>query len=216
MRLRTTIRKAALPAALIFGLNPAGAGTIDRLAVTVGMHVISESDVIADIRLAAFIDGTRPEITIEAKRKAADRLVDQYLVLQDADLARAPLPTEADLGPMLQPIRARYGSDMEFSEALRQAGITEHELRAHLLAGLQMLRYADLRFRPEVLISEQDLEDYYEQLKPKLGPNPPRFEEAREEVERLVSGERTLQAMDAWLSMARSDTSILYHEEAFR
>ncbi|MEQ1883462.1 MAG: hypothetical protein ABL967_00245 [Bryobacteraceae bacterium] len=192
------------------------AETIDRLAATVGIHVIAESEAIADVRITAFIDNKPPVINGEAKKKSVDRLIDQYLVLQDAALARAPLPTAADLAPLVEPIRVRYASAAEFTSALARAGITEEDLRAHLLAGLQMMRYSDLRFRPEVQISDQDLRDYYGQLKSKLGPNPPDFDDARDQVEGLLTAERTLEAMDRWLGMTRHDTRVLYHEEAFR
>ena len=43
-----------------------------------------------------------------------------------------------------------------------QAQISEAELSDHLLAGLRMLRYTDLRFRPEVQISEEALRAYYD------------------------------------------------------
>ena len=70
------------------------------------------------------------------------------------------------------------------------------------------------------LVSEQDLRDYYDKVRPKLSPAPPdvtfTFDDARDEVERLLTGERTLQAMDRWLGMTRSDTTILYHDEAFQ
>ncbi len=58
--------------------------TLDRIAVTVGRHVISEQDILQDIRLSAFIDSKQPAFSAEQKRKAADRLIDQYLVLEDA------------------------------------------------------------------------------------------------------------------------------------
>ncbi|MEQ1947701.1 MAG: hypothetical protein ABL995_10965 [Bryobacteraceae bacterium] len=216
MQANVTIRALFVAAALHCGLSMLRAETIDRLAATVGMHVIAESETIADVRIAAFIDKKPPVVSGEAKQTSANRLIDQYLVLQDAALARAPLPTASDVGPLLEPIRARYASVAEFATALSQAGITEEDLRAHLLAGLQMMRYSDLRFRPEVQISEQELHEYYDQLKPKLGSNPPDFDDAREEVERLLTGERTLQGMDRWLGMTRHDSHIVYYEEAFR
>jgi hypothetical protein len=203
------------PAMILFSART-GAETIDRIAVTVGTHVIAESEIIADIRISAFLDEVPAVITGSAKRKAADRLIDQYLVLQDATLSRAPLPAAADVAPLIAPIRARYPTDRGYEDALAHAGITEDELTAHLLAGLQMLRYSDLRFRPEVQLSDQDLHDYYDRLKAELGPTPPSFEEAQQEVEQLMTGERTLRAMDRWLGMTRAETTILYRDEAFQ
>jgi hypothetical protein len=129
--------------------------TLDRIAVTVGRHVISERDILQDLRISGFIDGKSTDWSGQQKRTAADRLIDQYLVLEDAALTRAPLPSASEGTAMLAPIKARYASEQEYRTALGQAHITETELSEHLLAGLRMLRYTDLRFRPEVQLSEE-------------------------------------------------------------
>jgi hypothetical protein len=192
--------------------------TLDRIAVTVGRHVISEQDILQDIRLSAFIDTRQPEIGAEQKRKAADRLIDQYLVLQDAALTRTPVPLPADVAAILEPIKARYASDREYQSALAQARITGAELAEHLLAGLRMLRYTDLRFRPEVEISEDALHAYYDKLAASTGNTSarPTFEASRNDIEKLLTERQTMQALDRWLSMARGETAIVYHEAAFK
>lgn len=192
--------------------------TLDRIAVTVGQHVISEQDVLQDIRVSAFIDTRQPAISAEQKRKAADRLIDQYLVLQDAALTRTPMPSAADVTAMLAPIKARYGSDQEYRSALAQARVTDAELTDHLLAGLRMLRYTDLRFRPEVEISEDALHAYYDKLTASAGTtsNRPTFEASRNDIEKLLTEQQTMQALDRWLSAARGETAIVFREAAFK
>jgi hypothetical protein len=192
--------------------------TLDRIAVTVGRHVISEQDILQDIRLSAFIDSKQPGFSAEQKRKAADRLIDQYLVLQDAALTRTPVPLPADVAAILAPIKARYPSDQEYRSALTQARIADAELTEHLLAGLRMLRYTDLRFRPEVEISEDALRAYYDQLTVSPGNTPvrPTFEASRSDIEKLLTEQQTMQALDRWLGIARGETSIVYHEAAFK
>ena len=69
-------------------------------------------------------------------------------MLEDAALTRTPLPSAADVATLLAAIKARYASDQEYRGALAQARVTDAELADHLLAGLRMLRYTDLRFRP--------------------------------------------------------------------
>jgi len=202
-------------------LAAAAAGeNLDRIAVTVGSHVIPESEVILDLRVAGFIDGATPDLSGAQKRKAADRLVDQYLVLADAAATRAPLPSPADVEPVLAPIRARYASDAEYRAALQRAGITEPQLKAHLLAGLQMLRYTDLRFRGEVQITEENLREFFNTLtaesKPKNPSEVPDFESSREQVEKLLTDQRTTQALDRWLGITRNETQILYRDAAFQ
>ena len=187
------------------------ADTLDRIAVTVGRHVISERDVVQDVRVSAFLDNQAPDLSGAQKRKAVDRLIDQYLVLEDAVLTRATLASPADAAPLLASIRARYASDAEYREALAQAQIADGELAAHLLAGLRMLRYTDLRFRPEVQLSEENVRAFYETL---AGPRD-RFEESRAQIEKLYTDQQVMQSLDRWLGMTRSETQILYHDAVF-
>ena len=187
------------------------AETLDRIAVTVGRHVISEYDILQDMRISAFIDGKTPVFSAEQRRKAAERLVDQYLVLEDATATRVPLPPAADVAGLLTPIKARYATDQAYRAALTQAQISETELSEQLLAGLRMLRYTDLRFRPEVQISEEALRAYYDKLAP-----PQTFEASRGDIEKLLTNQQTMQALDRWLEMSRSETAIVYREGAFQ
>ena len=187
------------------------AETLDRIAVTVGRHVISQYDIRQDIRIAAFIDRQAADFSAEHKRKAAERLVDQYLVLEDATQTRVPPPPASDVAGLLTPIKARYASEQEYRAALAQAQISETELSAQLLAGLRMLRYTDLRFRPEVQLSEETLRAYYDKAKP-----PQTFEASRGDIEKLLTNQQTMQALDRWLEMARSEVAIVYREGAFK
>jgi hypothetical protein len=194
--------------------------TLDRIAVTVDQHVISERDVVQDIRISAFLDMKTPDFSGAQKRKAADRLVDQYLVLQDAMLTRAPLASAADAAPLEASIRARYKSDADYRNALTQAGISETELSNHLLAGLRMLRYTDLRFRSEVQFTEETLRAFYATLGSQDDHNQPApgksFEESRGQIEKLLADQQVMQSLDRWLGMTRSETKILYRDAVFR
>jgi hypothetical protein len=208
-RLRVTI-----PIALALAAICAPGETLDRIAVTVGRHVISERDILQDLRISAFIDGKSPDFGGDQKRTAADRLIDQYLVLEDAAATRVPLPSAAEVTGMLAPIKARYASDQEYGTALAQAHITEAELSEQLLTGLRMLRYTDLRFRPEVQVSEETLRAYYDKLAQK--GTTPSFEATRKDIEKLLTDQQTMQALDRWLGAARNETAILYRDPVFK
>jgi hypothetical protein len=194
------------------------AAPLDRIAVTVGKYVISEQDILQDIRISAFLDA-RPvgDATFDGaeKRKAAERLIDQYLVLQDAAATRASLTSPNDAGALLAPIRARYSSDPQYRAALAQAGIAEVDLSNHLLAGLKMLRYTDLRFRPEVQLSETAVREFYDKLgaKDTAGRS---FEESRGQIEKLLTDRQVMESLDRWLAMTRHDTRIVYRDIVFR
>jgi hypothetical protein len=207
------------PAVLVcFALVSAHAETLDRIAVTVGKHVITQSDVLLYLRVAAFVDGKAPDLSGPQARTAAERMVDLYLVLVDAAATRAPEPSASDVAALVAPMRARYPSDAEYKSALARAGITEDDLNKHLLDGLWMMRYTDLRFRPEVQISDEDLHTAFTALTSKLpaGSPAPSFEASRGRLEELVTNQRMIDALDKWLAMARTETPILYRDAAFR
>ena len=206
-------------AALVIWAALGQAAILDRIAVTVGKRVIAESDVIRYLRVAAFIDQRPVDLTGEEKRKAADRLVDQYLILQEATFSRVPLPTEESAVQMLQPVKAQYPNDSDYQAALARYEISESDVVTHLLAGVQAMRFTDLRFRPEVQISDEELHDFYNTLaaewRQKDPGSVPSFDASREQVEKLLTDQRTAQALDRWLGTQRNETQILYHQQVF-
>lgn len=199
-------------------LSGARAETLDRIAVTVGRYVITESDVILDLRISAFLDGQPPDLSGAQKRKAAERLVDRHLVLEDAAATRAPELSPTEAAALIEPVRARYPSEPEYHAALKRSGISENQLQAHLAAGLRMMRYTDLRFRPEVQIADRDLREAFAALAAKqpAGTPAPSFEASRARLEELLTDQRILEALDQWLAMTRAETQILFRDAAFR
>jgi hypothetical protein len=198
----------------------AHAAVLDRIAVTVGKQVITESDMILDLRVSAFLDQKPVDLSGEQKRKAADRLVEQTLILKEAEFSRVPLVSDADIAHALEQVKAQFGSEAEYRAALARYRITEADLTAHLQAGLRAMRFTDLRFRPEIQLSEEDLREFYDTLaaewKRKNPAEVPTFEASRDQVEKLLTEQRVAQALDRWLGAQRSETRILYKEPVFK
>ncbi len=198
-------------AGLALWLPALTAETLDRIAVTVGQEVITESQVILDLRVAAFLDRKPVDLSSAAKRQSAQRLVDQLLILREAMDSHVTLPSvEATAG-----LVAPYKAESDYQANLERYGISEHDLGAHLLAGLRTLTFTDLRFRPDVQVSEEDLRSYYDKLPTSAAAPNPSFEDSRDQIEKLLVEQRVLDALDKWLEMARSAAGVHYHEKAF-
>jgi hypothetical protein len=194
------------------------AAILDRIAVTVGKQVITETDVVRDVRVSAFLDQTPVVLDSYQKRRAADRLVDQILILQEAAVSRIPLQTEEGAASMLAQVKSGYKSDTDYQDALVRYGITEEDVTNHLLAGVKAMRYTDLRFRPEVQLSDEEVHDFYNSMAAESrqkGLAVSSFEESRADAEKLLTDQRTAQALDRWLGAQRNETQILYHEQVF-
>ena len=209
--LKRIILAAAVAMAM---LVHASAETLDRIAVTVGPDVITENQVILDLRVTAFLERKPVDLSAAAKRRAAERMVDQILILREAVDSRVTLPsTEAAAG-----LVAPYKADANYQADLERYGIAERDLSAHLLAGLRTLTFTDLRFRPDVQVSAEDLRNYYDELARKSPPGAGRlgsFEENRDQIEKLLLEQRVMEALDKWLEMARVSANIRYRDKAF-
>jgi hypothetical protein len=213
--------RAFLITLLLLAAALAAPGVIlDRIAATVNQQVIAESDVIRYLRVAAFLDRKPVDLSGKARRAAASRMVDQVLMFQEAADTRIPLPSAEDAAKLVDQVKAQYPTPEAYRAALAQYHITEADLSEHLLAGLRASRFTDLRFRPEVEISDQDLHDYYNTLVEswrKAGQtNIPTFEESRAQLTKLLTGQREMQALDQWLAMDRTEAQIQYRPDAFR
>jgi hypothetical protein len=208
-----------LRAHLLFVLAAAfaSAAVMDRIAVSVGKLAILESEVESSARIAAFLDQKPVELTGETKRHAAERLVDQALILREASGNRVALPNANDATQLLEQVKLQFGA--EYQASLVRYGITEAGLRNHLLSGFRMLRFTDLRFRPEVQVSEEELREFYQLLAAgwRRGKNAqvPAFDESREQVQKMLLDQKATQALDTWLSSARTQVGVSYRTRVF-
>jgi hypothetical protein len=192
---------------------------IDRIAVSVGNQVITEAQILDELRITAFLNNQKPELTSDNKKAAAERLIEQALVKREMELSRFPLPDQSQAAPLEKDLRAKYGSDAQFDQALAQAGIEQKNLEQHLWWQLTMLRFIDYRFRPSVQVPDTAVKTYYERKRTEWeqqGVKPiPTLEDSRADIERILTEQRVDRAMDRWLGDTRTHIAILYRKEAF-
>lgn len=194
---------------------------IDRVAVTVDKIVITESDVVNQMRIAAFLNSAPLRLTPETKRGAATRLVEQVLIRREMEISRYPAPALAETSGLLEELKAeRFPNDDGYQRSLADYGITEQELRENLLLQLTVLRFIEFRFRPGITVTEEEVGQYYrEQLLARWGPqngNPPTLDDSRDQIEDILIEARVSEALDRWLVQAAGQARILYREEAFQ
>ena len=127
--------------------RPAAAELVDRIAVVVGNTAITESEVLQEVQVTAFLNGTQPDLSPVSKRQAAERLVEQELLRREIAVSRYIEPEESGTEETLQQVRRRYASAAEFQKALQRYDITEAEMKKHIAWQLTLLRFTEFRFR---------------------------------------------------------------------
>jgi hypothetical protein len=180
--------------------SSAAAAVVDRIAVVVADSVLTETEVLEEVRIVQFLNGDPLETGPAAKRAAAERLVDQQLIRGEMSVGSYPEPEPSQAEEMLKRLKdTRFRSEAEYRAALEHYGIAEEQVKRHLLWQLAVIRFTDLRFR--------------------AGLPPPPVPGSSGEASRST-GNGTLAAtvderLDKWLKETRARTRIVLKEEAF-
>jgi len=193
---------------------------IDRIAISVGNQVITESQIDEEIRVTAFLNQEKLDLDSAERKKAAGRLIEQTVIKREMDLSRYPMPAMSDADVALKNIQARFRTDAAYQEALQTYGITGDGLKRRLWWQATFLRFIDYRFRPGIQIPDADVQAAYrEQLEKwkKEGVQAiPSLEDARVSIEQTLTEQRIDQAVDRWLGETRAQVTIRFHDEALR
>jgi hypothetical protein len=197
-----------------------GADVIDRIAIAVANQVITESQVDEEVRVTAFLNREKPDLSPAGKKTAAGRLIDQALIKREMELSRYPLPALNDADREWKDVESRYESPAALDRALREYGITEPELKEHLLWQLTVLRFIDYRFRPGIQIPDADIESYYQQQLLKWrqqGVQPiPSLDDERSQIEEILTEQQIDESLDHWLADARKQAAVRYLDETLK
>lgn len=193
---------------------------IDRIVITVGNQVITQSQIDDEIRVTAFLNREPADLSADARKQAAGRLIEQALIKREMDLSRYPLPELSDAGESLQSLKSMYAGETDFQNALKASGVDIEQLTRRLWWQLTLLRFIDYRFRPGIQVPAADVQAYYRQQVSEWeqkGTNPiPTFDESRDQIEEILTQKRIDQALEQWIKDTRKKVTITYLDPALR
>lgn len=208
---------------LSLALLSLAADVVDRIAVSVGNSVITESELRHQLKVRAFLEGVPLQLDRENKRAAADRLIEQTLIRREMQASRYAPPEPGLAKALLASMKqSRFnGDEAAYQGELKRARLTEGDLESAFLWQLTVLRFVEFRFRPGIQIPTEEVREYYEQKflpgwKARNGDPPPSFEEAERSCEDVLIQERIDNQLDRWISLTRTQTNIRYRDEVFR
>ena len=176
---------------------------IDRIVARIENDIILLSDIRELSRYQQFVDGKA-----ESDADILNRLIDQWIVRNEAKAALFPQPSEEDINRSLQRLKRSFSSPEAFEERKKQTGLSDEDVLRMLKSQLYLSNYLDTRFRPSIQIGEQAIEDFYKtRVVPRAesrGQTPPTLEAAHDFIqEALVQRAINVQA-DKWLKESRT------------
>jgi hypothetical protein len=199
----------------------ASAVIIDRIAIVAGNAIIKDSDIERDIRVVSFLNRQKLSFDAATRREAADRLIDQLLIQREIDVGEYQVPPESDAAKLLQNTeRDRAPSPQAFSHLLAGYGLSVEQLRAYLYWQLTVLRFIDQRFRPAVLVTDDDVQNYYREHTAQFRKAPDgqheSLDDARPEIREIITNQKINQQFDRWIRSRRRSTNIQFLEESLK
>jgi parvulin-like peptidyl-prolyl isomerase len=175
---------------------------IDRIAARVEGDVILMSEIQELARYQLLMDGKS-----ESDEQILSRLIDQWIVRNEANLARFQPPSDDQVDRSLANIKRSFSSPEEFEARKKQSGFSDEELRHMLRSQLFLSNYLDARFRPAIQISEQAIEDFYKKrVVPRAesrGQTAPTMDAAREYIQEALVQRAINEQADKWLKESR-------------
>lgn len=192
---------------------------LDRVAASAGQQVVTLSAIRRHLRILALVDNSPLEDTLDARRKAADRLIDQALIHREIELSRYASPTRAEAEARIQDfIKQRNVTREQFEALLARYGFNEDDFTEEVLWRISVTRFIDFRFSPGIQISDDEIKKYYsDEFVPQFrrrapdAPMPP-LDDVREQVSRVLMLRKTNQAVDQWLAQMRATVKVRYFE----
>jgi hypothetical protein len=181
----------------------AGQEVVDRIVARVENDIILLSDVRELREYQELVDGKS-----ETQSAILDRLIDQWIVRSEAELAQFPRPNDSEIDSGVSRVVKSFTSPEEYEARKKQSGLSDGEVRKIVAAQLYLSNYLDSRFRPSAQINEKAIEDFYQnKVVPRAkarGQEPPSLDAARDIIqEALVQSDINEQA-DRWLKESRA------------
>src|SRR5882757_2778038 len=97
---------------------------IDRVAARVENDIILLSDVRQLGRYQQLVEGKS-----EDESKLLDRLIDQWVVQNEADASRFPHPSDAEIAREMERLSKSFGSPQAYEERKKQSGLSDLQIR---------------------------------------------------------------------------------------
>jgi hypothetical protein len=153
--------------------------------------------------------------TSEDLNRALRLLIDQRLILQEAERIPTIVPTQKEVSDARDDLARNFPSQIDFQQRLQRVGLTSEKLNEIVEQRLKMEKYLDFRFRNFVVISQKELADYYRDVYvPRFKTRSPErivptLEQARAEIEKTLMEAKIESDTDAFLDTARERAEIV-------
>lgn len=192
---------------LLLALPAAGQQMVDRVLARVGDAIITRSEVDELGRFQQLVDGHAQSAAVRLSE-----LIEQAIVARETALADFSAPAPERVEQAYRELQARFGSPAAFARRLAELGLSDRRVRWYLQRSLLLNGFLEQRFRPEVVVTDQQIEQYYRQeLVPGLQrrglPVPP-LPQVEDQIREVLTERAINHRFAAWLEQMRAEVKV--------
>jgi hypothetical protein len=180
-----------------------GQELVDQIAARVENNIILLSEVRTLSGYQILVDGKA-----ESDAAILDRLVDQWIVRNEAETARFPHPADLEIAHGVEHLQSSFASTEEYRAREKQSGLSDKEIKRMLAEQLYLSNYLDSRFRPAVQVTAKQVEDFYQDaVIPRAKARnqaPPSLDASREYIREALIQRGINEQADTWLKESRA------------
>jgi hypothetical protein len=192
-----------------------GQQILDQILTLVNDDVITRIDLLWSIAIDPKAPSPVGPVGSDLLRQKLDVMIDERLIAQEA--ARVPTSeiTQDEIDKKRTELIKSFKSEAQFRERAGSVGLTPQKIDELIRQRILIDRFADFRFRSFVLVTEQEIKRYYDEiLVPQLrahGQVPPAIsdEKLREGISAILKQEKINAEIDRWLTAARQRADVV-------
>lgn len=190
---------------------------VDKMVATVNAGAKTELITYSDLmwQLALQPSTVLDNPTSADLNRALRLLIDQRLILQEAEKLPTIVPTPAEIATARNELARNFRTQEEFQQRLVRVGLTSERLDEIVEQRLKMEKYLDFRFRNFVVIGQKEITDYYNDVyvprfkarfPSRIVPN---VDQLRTEIETELMESKIESDTNAFLDTARERAEIV-------
>jgi hypothetical protein len=202
---------------LLLGANSLAQKTVDQILVIVNDDVITRSDLLWSLALDPAAPNPAAPVSPDVLRQKLDVMIDERLIQQEAARIPSSEVTRDEVIKKRTELISRFKSEAAFRDRVGSVGLTPEKIFDLLRQRILIERFVDFRFQTFVLVTEPEIQRYYDQrLVPEIrakGQVPPPLDKVRDDINSVLKAEKVNEEIDRWLNVVRQRADIVVVSE---
>lgn len=213
--MRIVILFAMAVAGLLSGISQAAfaQNVVDQILALVNEDVVTKTDLLWSIALDPKAPSPAGPVSSDLLKQKLEVMIDQRLVAQEATRVPSAELIQEEVDKKRAELIRSFKSEAEFRQRVESVGLTPDRIDDLIRERIVIDRFVDFRFRSFVLVTEPEIQKYYDEtLAPRIraaGQVPPPLAKVSDEINALLKQEKINQEIDRWLNTVRLRADIV-------